>query len=553
MKKSYYLCTRKTDKGDAVLKHNAEIAQLVEHNLAKVGVASSSLVFRSKSKSFEDKIKQNPLKHRFRGFFIYCLSVSLRHGVAPTRHSPNLEVSLRISTVKIRDTYSEIRGHFDIFSAFYKLFRLTVAYALIKNSQMKSTFRILFYAKWEASDEAKMLPIYVRITINGTKARFSLKIRVSEKIWDAKSGRAIGHSHEALQANRYLDSVVTRINTIYYRLCEQSEAVTAQMVRDEFLGVKAPSKTLLSVFAEFNDRQENLIGVDITQSTFNKFDLTFRRLEEFLRVKRNRPDIPVSLIDRDFVLDFEAYLKVDYRLQANSAEKLMRIFKRITTMCFKSGLMAKDPFCDVRLKKVKKDRGYLTRHELELILNYKPTKKRLEKARDVFVFCCFTGFDYSTTASLTEQNLVLADDGSMWIETHRVKTGVASKVKLLDIPLSILKKYEPTRINGYLLPVLSNAKYNLYLKEIATALGIQKRVTSHLARHTFATTVTYANGVSIESISKMLGHTKLATTQIYARIVDQTVSREMDKLSAALSGTSFSLNGGETSTHETAN
>lgn len=173
-----------------------------------------------------------------------------------------------------------------------------------------------------------MLPIYVRITINGTKARFSLKIRVSEKIWDAKSGRAIGHSYEALQANRYLDSVVTRINTIYYRLCEQS------------------------------------------------------------------------------------------------------------------GLMAKDPFCDVRLKKVKKDRGYLTRHELELILNYKPTKKRLEKARDVFVFCCFTGFDYSTTASLTEQNLVLADDGSMWIETHRVKTGVASKVKLLDIPLSILKKYE---------------------------------------------------------------------------------------------------------------
>ena len=146
------------------------------------------------------------------------------------------------------------------------------------------------------------------------------------------------------------------------------------------------------------------------------------------------------------------------------------------------------------------------RHELELILNYKPTKKRLEKARDVFVFCCFTGFDYSTTASLTEQNLVLADDGSMWIETHRVKTGVASKVKLLDIPLSILKKYESTRINGYLLPVLSNAKYNLYLTEIATALGIQKRVTSHLARHTFATTVTYANGVSIESISKMLGH-----------------------------------------------
>ena len=183
---------------------------------------------------------------------------------------------------------------------------------------------------------------------------------------------------------------------------------------------------------------------------------------------------------------------------------------------------------------------------------------KLECVNDRFIFCCFTGFDFSTSLLLTPKNIVQADDGSTWIETHRVKTGVASKVKLLDIPLSILKKYESTRINGYLLPVLSNAKYNLYLKEIATTLGIQKRVTSHLARHTFATTVTYANGVSIESISKMLGHTKLATTQIYARIVDQTVSREMDKLSAALSGTSFSLNGeneaGETvaSTEETA-
>ena len=172
-----------------------------------------------------------------------------------------------------------------------------------------------------------------------------------------------------MQANRYLDSIVTRINTIYYRLCEQNEAVTAQMVRDEFLGVKAPSKTLLTVFAEFNDRQENLIGVDITQSTFNKFDLTFRRLEEFLRVKRHRNDIPMRQVDRTFVLDFEAYLKVEHGLSLNSSEKLMRIFKRITTMCFRNGMMARDPFCDVRLKKEKKDRGYLTRAELERFLN----------------------------------------------------------------------------------------------------------------------------------------------------------------------------------------
>ena len=196
--------------------------------------------------------------------------------------------------------------------------------------------------------------------------------------------------------------------------------------------------------------------------------------------------------------EFESRFPLNKKSQRNlrlffvfvHSEKLMRIFKRITTMCFRNGMMTRDPFCDVRLKKEKKDRGYLTRAELEKFLNFKPDNKRLERGRDRFIFCCFTGFDFSTSSSLTPKNIVQADDGSTWIETHRVKTGVASKVKLLDIPLSILRKYEKERTSGYILPVISNAKYNEYLKEIAGILGIDKRVTSHLARHTFATTVT---------------------------------------------------------------
>lgn len=167
----------------------------------------------------------------------------------------------------------------------------------------------------------------------------------------------------------------------------------------------------------------------------------------------------------------------------------MRIFKRITTMCFKNGQMPRDPFCDHKLKKVKKDRGYLTKTELEKIIDFEPDNKRLEKVRDIFLFCCFTGFDYSTTAALTDKSIVVDDDGCKWIETHRVKTNTPSKVKLLDIPLSIIDKYELKRDANFLLPVMSNAKYNLYLKEIAELCGIQKNVTSHLARHTFATFV----------------------------------------------------------------
>lgn len=405
---------------------------------------------------------------------------------------------------------------------------------------MKSTFRILFLARWELEKNGKV-PLCARITIDGEKVKFSLKSEVSSAIWDPKSGRGKGQTNEALQLNRYLDSIKGQMIMHYHSLSEANEVVTASMVRDAFLGTNIKSNTLLAVFEEFNDRQEKLIGIDLAQSTFNKYDLTYRRLKEFLKVKMRKNDILLCQVDRNFVMDFEAYLKIEYSLDTNSSEKLMRIFKRITTMCFKNGQMPKDPFCDHKLKKVKKDRGYLTKSELESIIDYKPDNKRLEKVRDIFLFCCFTGYDYSTTAALTDKNIVTDDDGSIWIETHRIKTGTLSKVKLLDIPLSILKKYELKRDGDFLLPVMSNAKYNLYLKEIASICGIEKNVTSHLARHTFATTVTYANGVSIESISKMLGHTKISTTQIYARIVDKTVSNEMDKLAQTLSNTRFSI------------
>lgn len=405
---------------------------------------------------------------------------------------------------------------------------------------MKSTFRILFLARWELKKENGKVPLCARITIDGERVKFSLKSEVTAKIWDPKSGRATGQTKEALQLNRYLDSIKGQMISHYHRLCEANEVVTAAMVRDAFLGTDIKNNTLLTVFEEFNDRQEKLIGIDLAQSTFNKYDLTYRRLKEFLKVKMRKNDILLCQIDRNFVMDFEAYLKIEYKLDTNSSEKLMRIFKRITTMCFKNGQMPKDPFCEHKLKKVKKDRGYLTKSELEKIIDFKPDNKRLEKVRDIFLFCCFTGFDYSTTAALTEKDIVTDDEGFLWIETHRIKTGTPSKVKLLDIPQSIIKKYALKRDGNFLLPVMSNAKYNLYLKEIASICGIEKRVTSHLARHTFATTVTYANGVSIESISKMLGHTKISTTQIYARIVDKTVSNEMDKLSERLSDTKFS-------------
>ena len=401
---------------------------------------------------------------------------------------------------------------------------------------MRSTFRILFFVRWELKKADGKVPIHTRLTLDGDKVRFNLKTEVSAKLWDPKAGKASGQTKEAIQVNRYLDSVKGQLISHYHRLAETNEVVTAAMLRDAFLGYDAKNNTLLKVFEEFNDRQEQLIGIDIAQSTFNKYDLTFRRLQEFLKVKHKKSDILLGQIDQNFVMNFEAYLKTEYRLDTNSSEKLMRIFKRITTMCFRNGQMQRDPFCGHKLKKVKKDRGYLTKAELESIIDFTPDSKRLEKVRDIFLFCSFTGFDYSTTAALTEKQIVTDDDGNQWIETHRIKTGTPSKVKLLDIPLSIIKKYESKRDGDFLLPVISNAKYNLYLKEVATACGIQKNITSHLARHTFATTVTLEKGVPIETVSEMLGHKHITTTQIYAKMTGNKMKEDMDRLADRLEG-----------------
>lgn len=256
---------------------------------------------------------------------------------------------------------------------------------------MKSTFRILFLVRWELKKENGKVLINARITLDGEKVQFSLKTEVSTSIWDPKAERVIGQTQEALQLNRYLDSIKGQIISSYHRLSESNEVVTATMIKDAFLGYDVKNNTLLTVFEEFNDRQGQLIGIDITQSTFNKYDLTYRRLKEFLKVKLRKSDIMLNQVDRNFVMDFEAYLKTEYRLNTNSSEKLMRIFKRITTMSFKSGLMTKDPFCDYKLKKVKKDRGYLTKSELERILEFTPDSKRLEKVRDIFLFYCSNG------------------------------------------------------------------------------------------------------------------------------------------------------------------
>lgn len=399
---------------------------------------------------------------------------------------------------------------------------------------MKSTFKILFFIRKDKINAEGKSVIYVRLTINGSACQFSTKNEVSVKIWDAKNYRATGRSEEATNINSFLDFMRKNLLEIYMELSQNNEPVTPTAIRDKFMGkVEKKNDTLLFLFAEFIERQRPLVGIDITQSTFNKYDLTYRRIEEFLTTKKKKTDILLREIDHNFVCDFHTFLKVDKKLSINSSEKLMRIFKRITTFAFKTNLTEKDPFALYTIKKVKTNRGFLTEEEFSKFYNFQTLNNRLQRVRDIFVFACLTGMDYSTLSALKEENVIQKHSGT-FIVTPRVKTREVAHIKLLPQALELLNKFRASKKGSQLIPMISNDKYNAYLKELAARLGITKRVTSHLARHTFATTIAYANGVSIGSIQKMLGHAKRSTTEIYAEMLDKTVEKEMDQLTKVL-------------------
>lgn len=277
---------------------------------------------------------------------------------------------------------------------------------------MKSTFKILFFIRKDKISALGKAPIYVRITIDGQLCQFSTKSDISVKLWDPKSNRAQGRTEEAANINSYLDFVKKNLIESYQTLYKYNDLVTPNAVRDKFLGKDEKETTLLGMFADFIAKQEKLIGVDITQSTFNKFSLTYRRLEEFMAGKMKKKDIPIYAVDHDFVGDFHTYLKVDKKLSINSSEKLMRIFKRITTFAFKTGQAKCDPFALYTIKKGKTRRGFLTEDEFARFCHFQTSNKRLQRVRDIFMFACLTGMDYSTLSSFSDEHIIRKRTGT---------------------------------------------------------------------------------------------------------------------------------------------
>ncbi len=399
---------------------------------------------------------------------------------------------------------------------------------------MRSTFRILFYLKRNAPKSNGLVPVMCRITVNGKISQFSCKLDVDEKHWDVKTGRMTGRSAVALEANRMLDKIRVGINKAYQDICDRDNYVTAEKVRNAFLGMGMNHETLLAVFRQHNEDYAKQVGKIKSQRSYWKYCTVYNHLSEFIRQRYKVSDIALKELAPAFITDFELFLRTEKNHCTNTIWSYMMPFKRIIYMSINNGWLQRDPFYAYSITKEETKRGFLSKEEIKMLIEGSFKKKSYELIRDLFIFCCFTGLSWTDMANLTKENLQTSFDGHLWIKTNRQKTGTETNIRLLEVPLRIIRKYEGCAEDGKLLPVPCYPNCKNGIKVIAKKCGIEKNVTWHMSRHSFATTVCLSNDMPIETLSKMLGHRSIRTTQIYAKITAEKVSNDMEKLSQAL-------------------
>ncbi len=404
----------------------------------------------------------------------------------------------------------------------------------------RSSYSLVFFISRSKPKVNGECPIYLKININGDKSRFPVKRHVLPEKWDSKRTKMKGRTKEAEVFNKYLDAIRLRANKLYNELLTMNAEVTSLMLKNAILGTnEARPKTIIDVFDDYVERLHSLIGKETSYANFQKYRTTRNHLQAYLQKAYRVSDVSVNRVDHSMIEGFEHFLKTEKGCNYNTSIKFLQNLKRITKDCIKRGWLKKDPFANKALSLKEVSRPYLNEEELNRILALKLSIDRLERVRNYFLFACFTGLSYADVKKLTRKEIEITDSGK-WIKTHRQKTGSTVYIPILGVAWQIIQKYNPyfdqLMPEDPVLPIMSNQKMNGYLKEIADLAKVTKQLSYHIARHTFATTVTMLNGVPIETVSKMLGHKNIRSTQHYARIVDKKVNEDMKELSNKLDG-----------------
>lgn len=380
------------------------------------------------------------------------------------------------------------------------------------------------------------VPILMQLTIGQQTCHISTKQNILPEKWG--DGKPIGHTREDQAITAVLEEIRTKAYNKFLQLQGQNINVTPERLKQALLGKdQVQPRGYVEIFDQWLVEYSKMVGITTSKRTLDKYILVRNRLQDYIVSQLGVKDISLEEVTPKFLSNFDNYLRVEYNMANNHAMKIRQKLRTIYKVAIDNGWVSKNPFSTVKIHFDPVERDVLTKSELTALIQTDMIFDRLEKMRDVFVFACFTGLAHCDVAGLTKENIITDEAGQVWLKTHRQKTSEVVDIPLLEIPQLIIKKYEGMKeLNGKLLPTLTNSCSNLYLKEVAVRCGINKTLTFHMARHTFATTVTLSNGVPIESVAKMLGHRNIRTTQIYAKVIKDKLAEDMNNLATRICG-----------------
>ena len=402
---------------------------------------------------------------------------------------------------------------------------------------VRSSFAILFFIRDSRVRKDGTTSIEVVLTVNGERCAFSTGKKVKSCNWDKNKQQVKGKDEEAQSLNNYLKAIKAKLYQKEAELLERGFVITADLLRDAYFDKveSIKERSLFEVFEEHNQEQEKLIGNGVSKATHWVSVYTIRLLREFVQQKYKREDLYLRELNLSFIQSFHSFLRIDKGMAQNSSTKHLKLLKKIINLSVANSYMAFNPFSTYKVEREPMEIDFLDEEELRKIINFDTPLPRLERAKDMFLFGCFTGLSYIDIKTLTPEHFEKDNAGRIWIKKRRVKTGVLSRIPLLPIAKLILDKYKG---GDKLLPIQDPADINKYLKDIAILCGINKRICFHTSRHTFASTVTLANNISLEVVSKMLGHTNTRMTAHYAKLIDKCIGEQMDKLMDTFTGDS---------------
>ncbi len=388
--------------------------------------------------------------------------------------------------------------------------------------------KVSFYLKVNETNAEGRCPVMGRLTVGGSECVFSAKMLAPRSLW--MSGRIKGKSAEAVEINRRLDELRASALAIYREQSAVRDRVTAEEVKCLLLGMAYGQETLLDYFRSFIEQFEKRVGVNRTAKSACTYRYACEHIKRFLSERLRLSDVPFSALDRSFVDKFDLYLRTERKLAPNTIVLYMSRLHTVINKAIAAGIITADPFAGYEPPRPERRRRYLTGEELQRLMSTPLSVPRLYLVRDLFLFSCYTGISYGDMCRLTAANLETAEDGTVWIKAAREKTNVEFEIPLLDLPLHIIDKYRDTTSDGKLLPMYGNSELNKGLKSLATVCGIDRKLTFHMARHTYATEITLSHGVPMETVSRMLGHSRIDTTQIYAQVTDNKIDTDTQSL-----------------------